>query len=243
LTAGKKEDFDLKATRVWKSQTPVYGIAVHGNRLVTAGDGGLQIWNLEKNEPPIEATGVRSKPRAVAFTPDGKNVVSVGGQFIQVWDTETGHERCMMSFALQAISFTMVAVGAPLDDKERPTGLWTVVAADQTGTAHVLTIEADPVKTNLKIQSPKRLIHLVKRTELTGHAEPITGIRFSPDNKTIATTSEDRTVRLWDPLIGQERVTLNGHTDAVLHAVFLQNGTALISAGREGSLKIWHSPR
>ena len=57
------------------------------------------------------------------------------------------------------------------------------------------------------------------------------------------TTSEDRTIRLWDPNIGQERATLAGHTDAVYFGVFLPDGNALLSAGREGALKVWLAPR
>ncbi|EIW77351.1 WD40 repeat-like protein, partial [Coniophora puteana RWD-64-598 SS2] len=37
-----------------------------------------------------------------------------------------------------------------------------------------------------------------------GHAGKITAIEYSPDGRHIATASKDATVRLWDPLTGQE---------------------------------------
>src|SRR5712692_3727854 len=44
---------------------------------------------------------------------------------------------------------------------------------------------------------------------LSGHIKNIITESFSPDGKTIATGSEDGTVRLWDAQTGQERATLN----------------------------------
>ena len=78
---------------------------------------------------------------------------------------------------------------------------------------------------------------------LTGHAEPLTGVSFSIDGKTIATSSEDRTIRLWDPVTGRERAVLATHTDSVLLAAFLSGGEMLLSVGREGAVKMWHAPR
>jgi len=47
----------------------------------------------------------------------------------------------------------------------------------------------------------------LKRT-LTGHTKSLIEIVFSPDGETIATGSEDGTVRLWDARTGHERATL-----------------------------------
>ena len=40
----------------------------------------------------------------------------------------------------------------------------------------------------------------------------MTSVAFSPDGKTLASGSEDQTIKLWDVATGKEQATLKGHT-------------------------------
>ena len=62
---------------------------------------------------------------------------------------------------------------------------------------------------------------------------------FSPDGKRLASSSTDRTVKVWDSTTGQETLTLKGHTDAVISVAFSVDGKRLASASDDGTVKLW----
>jgi WD40 repeat protein len=61
-------------------------------------------------------------------------------------------------------------------------------------------------------QTPQLTLRL--RATLTGHAKAIERIAFSPDGKRVATSSEDYTVRIWDPYTGELKAILSGEDKA-----------------------------
>jgi hypothetical protein len=74
---------------------------------------------------------------------------------------------------------------------------------------------------------------------LTGHAGPVLSVAFSPDGALLATTSEDTSVRLWNPATGDHVRTLNGHTRAVHGVAFSPDGTLLATAGNDTTVRLW----
>jgi WD40 repeat protein len=75
--------------------------------------------------------------------------------------------------------------------------------------------------------------------QMTGHGGTITGLAFSPDGFTLASSSRDGTVRLWDIPSMAERLTLAGHTDRVLDVAYSPNGSRVASASWDGTIRLW----
>ncbi len=76
---------------------------------------------------------------------------------------------------------------------------------------------------------------------LDDHLDIVTDCSISQDGKFLATSSSDRTVRIWDTETWNERALLRGHSGGVEACAFSGDGLWLASAGRDGTLQIWKS--
>jgi WD40 repeat protein len=63
-------------------------------------------------------------------------------------------------------------------------------------------------------------------------------VSFSPDGQTIASASDDRTVRLWQR-DGTLIATLEGHADSVLSVNFSPDGQTIASASADDTVRLW----
>jgi WD40 repeat protein len=75
----------------------------------------------------------------------------------------------------------------------------------------------------------------VRRT-LNGHTRPVCSLSVSPDGRQLATSSWDRTVRLWDISAGRELSVLPEQPATVFAVAFSPAGSLLATAGRQVSI-------
>jgi len=64
-------------------------------------------------------------------------------------------------------------------------------------------------------------------------------VAFSLDGKRFASAGQDRTVKVWDAVTGQETLTLKGHTGEVHSVAFSPDGNRLASAGTDKTVMVW----
>ncbi|MCE9533392.1 MAG: hypothetical protein K8T89_20045 [Planctomycetes bacterium] len=79
----------------------------------------------------------------------------------------------------------------------------------------------------------------------SGHQEAIYSIALSPDGKILATSSFDKSVKLWDMKSGKElRVFTgtNGHQNIVLNVTFSPMGDTIASGGSDNTARVWDIP-
>ena len=57
--------------------------------------------------------------------------------------------------------------------------------------------------------------------------------------QTLASGSEDETIRLWDVSTGQEKATLQGHTGSVWSVSFSPDGQTLASSSGDETIRLW----
>jgi WD40 repeat protein len=66
---------------------------------------------------------------------------------------------------------------------------------------------------------------------MSKHSEPVMAVAFSPDDKTIASGSEDKLIYIWNTETGEAISTLEGHTGKVQFLEFSPDGKYLLSSG------------
>jgi WD40 repeat protein len=78
-----------------------------------------------------------------------------------------------------------------------------------------------------------------ERASLTGHTSAVGCVVFSPDGKTLATASADKTVKVWDSRAGEVKHTLRGHVGQVSSVAFSPDGKTLASGGWDSTIRLW----
>src|SRR5688500_10648236 len=74
---------------------------------------------------------------------------------------------------------------------------------------------------------------------LRGHTGGIGRIAWSPDGKTVASPSFDKTVRLWEVETGTLIRTLVGDPSLVLSTAYHPTGDTLASGSGDNTVKLW----
>ncbi|BAZ15918.1 serine/threonine protein kinase with WD-40 repeats [Calothrix sp. NIES-4071] len=145
-------------------------------------DKTIKLWNLNTGQLINTLTGHGAWVRAVAISPDGKTLVSAGGAVntntdttIRVWDLPTGKLIRSITGNTNPVSF----IGFTPDGQ-------TIVSGDETAVKSWNVSKGELINT---INSPS--------------VEGIKAIAISPDGSTVATTSLDASVQLWNLASGK----------------------------------------
>ncbi len=77
------------------------------------------------------------------------------------------------------------------------------------------------------------------KATLLEHADSVPCVCYSPDGKTLASASWDKTVKLWDVQTGKVKATLKGHQHRVGCVSFSPDGKILASGSIDGA-RLWN---
>ncbi|NEP32109.1 MULTISPECIES: hypothetical protein [unclassified Moorena] len=99
------------------------------------------------------------------------------------------------------------------------------------------TVEAD---TRLQVITAlsQAVYSVSEHNRLEGHSDIVSSISFSPDGQFIASTSRDKTVKLWHP-DGKLIQTIEGHQDSVTSVSFSADSQLIASSSWDGTVRLW----
>jgi WD40 repeat protein len=100
---------------------------------------------------------------------------------------------------------------------------------------------AIPSSGTTEVISPANASRVTLLQFLIGHADAVLEAAFSPDGRTLATSSADTTIRLWQVATGALLRTLEGHTSNVPSVAFSPDGSLLASGSWDKTVRLWQT--
>ncbi|MEA3337917.1 MAG: hypothetical protein U9R25_18650 [Chloroflexota bacterium] len=174
-------------------------------------DGTVELWNVDSGQR-LDAQHVHSRDTyAVAFSPDGNWLASGGADAtIGLWEWRSGAARKQLR----------TTSGVFRDLAFSPDGRLLAAADDNTGVLVWDMETPDSWQMKLAVDTPVR------------------DMAFGPDSETLALAHESGNITLVKWRVGA-RTTLLGHQGWVESLAFSPDGQTLLSAGHDGTVRVW----
>ncbi|PQO25616.1 hypothetical protein C5Y96_22605 [Blastopirellula marina] len=195
---------------------------------------------------------------AVAFSPDGKAVISGGYHELIIWNVENGTLVKRIPNVGQrvfALSFSpdakTLAVGCGEPGRSGEVRLIDFVTGEvkavvaRTGDV-VLDIAFRPGTSELAVASADSSIRIVDIQTLkeirtiASHADWVTSVTWSDDGKLLASSSLDKSAKVYDGSSGDLISSYLGHKESVRGLSILPGNTQIVSVGADKKLHRWN---
>ena len=228
----------------------------------------------EPREPATPSTGLAELDDAlpphplsvlsVAFSPDGKYLISESRYRLQIWDRETKQlvgELRNEPAGFQSLMFLPQKKLLATVADENAIRLWKLSPPEMVdriewpnfwiGPAIAVSSNGTRLAASI-IDKQTRDGSILLWTAgdqdsakvLSAHEQPVNALAFSPDGNWLVSASSDHQVAFWnaEEILGTGTIkpqALRGHRDAVWSVAFSPDGTLLASAGTDDEIRIW----
>ncbi|WP_173442596.1 WD40 repeat domain-containing serine/threonine protein kinase [Rhodopirellula islandica] len=211
-------------------------------RFATGGDDSrVRVWDFDETAGTFESVRQWNDPvlqggiASLDFSADGSCLLATSNQGAATLMQLDGDAKLKL---VADPSLGKLNVGRFSDDSQ-----WVAVGGSDN-IARMWNVKdwlANPVKKTTEAGTP---------IELIGHAEPISDVAMLANPLRLFTASEDRSVRVWDPVaqgaqqdeqsrFGRVLLELRGHKDALSALDLTDEGDLMMTASEDGTVRLW----
>jgi WD40 repeat protein/serine/threonine protein kinase len=230
----------------------------------TSGNGQpiIELWSIVTKEIVAQLPS-NGHAMSLAFDPSGRRLAVYGDdRSVSIWDLESKRIARQFAAAPQDGIFKGVV-------RFSPSGNWLAIG-ETDGRVSLVDAGTYEVKTSFEAASEgitvlafspdgrllasgsgyaNSAVQLWKipsgdsAGSLAEHTAWISGLAFTPEGKTLITSSADQTIRVWNVGDRKQISLLRGHLDEVLTLALSSDGTKLVSGSNDGEVCVWDPNR
>ena len=265
ITAGydsKINIYDFKTGKeikvITNKHTPMF-CAIYspdGKYILASGyEKTIRIYDANTGEEFKTLNGHTGSVMMVAYNSDGTKVVSASfDKTARVWDVKTGKEILKLeghTDNLEAVAFSPDNKYILTGSKDKTARLWNATSAKEiksykVGGETVESVDFSPSgKLMLLCGDDNPQVRDVMSGNilftLNGHKHRVLCGEFSPDGKTVITSSYDATTKIWNAENGSELMSVKRQTKPVTSVAYSPDGNYIVSGAVDKSVRLWHA--